>query len=163
MWSPIASPKNTVPTGMSLDSTGLAMPVTANPTSAFSAWRTPFAMTMTASRETIGPWGISHHLNDASFEYATTLPTNTSLATGIAARRAPTRPPVRDSATARRMPRSCNKSRTTDSMVSSSMPNTQSPRMRRTRSSSSATMTLAAASSGALTVIRTLSPSIPLA
>ena len=72
-------------------------------------------------------------------------------------------PPVSDSARARVSPRSRSRSRTTDSIVSSSVPNTMSPIRCRRRLSSSSRIETASASLAAFAVIRTFRPSKPLA
>ena len=73
------------------------------------------------------------------------------------------KPPVRLSATPSDQPRPRRRSSTADSIVSSSTPNTRSPRIARSSFSSASTKARAAASESPLAVMRTTRPSMPRA
>ena len=90
-------------------------------------------------------------------------PLRTSLEPGTEVNLAPTIPPVTDSAIAKVKSLCLSISKTTDSIVSSSVPKTNSPIISLTAFSSSDNAFSASCSDPALTVIRTLRPSIPLA
>ena len=78
-------------------------------------------------------------------------------------RRPPIRPPVTDSATPRVQPWVRRSSRTTDSIVSASTPNTMSLISRRTRCSQVSSTSCTVSTESDFAVSRTLMPSQPLA
>ena len=158
-----AIPKHTVPTAMPSCSVGPATPVTAMPTSASRTRCAPSAISRAASSLTTTSAVTPSTERFTSVAYAPIVPRNTSLAPGTLTMRAPMNPPVTDSATPSDQPRARKRSSTANSIVSSSTPNTRSPRIARSSFSSLSTIAHASASVAPLAVMRTTSPSMPRA
>src|SRR6266540_999218 len=161
--SPRASPTKTVPTGWPSCSAGPATPVTAKPMSASSTRRAPTAIASAAEALTTGPSGTPSTSNFTDESYETIEPLKNPLAPATFVMRAPIIPPVSDSASPSVSPSASSASATACSIVSSSTPNTRSPSTARSSASSAASTSRAVGSSGAFTVMRTFSPSTPLA
>ncbi|CAB4734497.1 unannotated protein [freshwater metagenome] len=144
-------------------SLGPATPVSARPTSLPSTRRAPIAIATAVASFTTGPSGTPSRLNLTALAYDTIEPRSTSLAPAIPVIRAPTRPPVTDSARPSVRPRERMRSSTTDSIVSASWPNTWLDNSARIAASCGSMSASADARSAARAVRRTLMPSQPLA
>ncbi len=152
-----------MPTGRPSCSAGPATPVRASPTSASSTRRAPCAISSAAVSLTTGPSLTPSNCCFTSVAYDTIDPRNTVLEPGTPVRRAPTNPPVTDSANPSDQPLLRSRSSTTDSIDSSSAPNTSSPSRSRSRWSQTSSSCRQASRVAALAVSRTLRPFHPLA
>ena len=125
--------------------------------------RTPSAIAAAVAAEITGPSSTSRRANLTAGSYAMTPPLKYALAPGVATIRDAINPPVKDSATPSEYPLATSRAPTAASRLTSSMPKTASPRIARSAPSSTSRRSRALASSGAFTVIRTFTPSMPLA
>src|SRR5688572_9544787 len=147
-----ASPKHTVPTGLSgVPPLGPAIPVTATPRSAERASRTPAAISPAVFSET-APCAASVSVRTprswrfTSSAYATMPPRSHAELPGTSVSRCPRSPPVHDSATASVVPPAARSRPTVSCMVTEPSPYAYDPSVR--RSFSATTSRRARASSG---------------